>query len=80
MKKRNRLFLANKAEIKKYKGLKEGQARVIGCTRVHHSYKIGSIVNVEEVEGVYILCSRLQQRDGGKHTQWIHETDLVIKR
>ncbi|MGR5954332.1 hypothetical protein ACT7DP_30710 [Bacillus paranthracis] len=80
MKKRNRLFLEKKAEFKKYKGLKEGQARVTGCTRIHHSYKIGSIVNIEEVDGVYILCSRLQQRNGSLHTQWIHETDLAIKR
>ncbi|PGA05562.1 hypothetical protein [Bacillus mycoides] len=79
MKKRNRLFLENKAENKKYKGLKEGRARVIGNTRIRHSYETGSIVNVEDADGVYILCSRLQQRDGVKHTQWIHETDLVIK-
>ncbi|PEF30365.1 hypothetical protein CON39_11885 [Bacillus thuringiensis] len=80
MKKRNRLFLANKAEFKKYKGLKEGQARVTGCTRVHHSYKLGSIVNIEEFDGVYILCSKLKQHKGNLHTQWIHKNDLIIRK
>lgn len=80
MKKRNLIYLAKKAEDKKYKGLKEGQARVIGNTRVRHSYLEGSIVNVEEVDGVYILCSKLKQRSNDhKHTQWIHKTDLVVR-
>lgn len=80
MKRRSVIYLAKKAEDKKYKGLKEGQARVIGNTRIRHSYLEGSIVNVEEVDGAYILCSRLKQRNKDyKHTQWIHKNDLVIR-
>ncbi|MDX5884990.1 hypothetical protein [Bacillus cereus group sp. BfR-BA-00999] len=79
MKKRNRLFLENKAEKKKYKGLKEGQARVIGSTIVRHSYPVGSIVDIEEIDGVHIKCSKPNHSRHFKHVQWIHKTDLVIK-
>ncbi|WP_151035772.1 hypothetical protein [Bacillus wiedmannii] len=79
MKKRSRIYLAKKVEDKKYKGLKEGQARVIGCTRISHAYPLGEIVNVVDIEGNSVKCTPTHSRFYDGYCQWISKTDLVIR-
>lgn len=89
MKKRNRLFLANKAETKKYKGLsaelqerikkaKQGQGIIIG--REHYprsAYKTGTIVDILLIDN---HDNSADCRDAeGSLVQWVSLKDMIIK-
>lgn len=81
MKKRNRVFLANKAEFKKnenhLKGLKKGQGRIISNNHSpYHFHKIGAIVDITRVGSHVIDCYDSEEM----LEQGVSPKDILIKQ
>ncbi|HDR7263735.1 hypothetical protein [Bacillus sp. CH_203] len=81
MKKRNRLFLANKAEFKKnekhLKGLMKGQGRIISNDHSPcHYHKIGAIVDIMGIRASGVDCFDSEEM----LEQTVNPKDIVIKQ